>query len=300
MVESVAVIVPCFNAGETLAETVASARDEAGELVIVDDGSDDPATLGLLAEFEADGLRVVRRRNGGLGPARMTGVESTSAPYVFPLDADDLLVPGALYGLATALDRDPDAAVAWGDLETFGLTSFRMPSAPVLDPWFVTYANLIPVGSLYRREPLLAAGGWPGGLAALEDWMLWLALAEHGRGGVYVPGVVLRYRRRPGSMLMASLSRFDEIHARLREEHPRLFGERPRNRAQAAPPRLVKTLVPVVDRLPFVPRLWKLWAFQVLSLAFWNGGPWLAARLVVRTLSGRLRRHAAGDEMRSA
>ena len=50
----------------------------------------------------------------------MTGVEATSAPYVFPLDADDAVVPGALAALADALDAVPGAALAWGDIEVWG------------------------------------------------------------------------------------------------------------------------------------------------------------------------------------
>ena len=43
----VAVVVPCFDDGETLSEALGSLRDEEPhELVVVDDGSTDPATLG--------------------------------------------------------------------------------------------------------------------------------------------------------------------------------------------------------------------------------------------------------------
>ena len=40
-----------------------------------------------------------------------------------PFSADDLLVPGAMARLADALDADPAAAAAWGDLESFGAAS---------------------------------------------------------------------------------------------------------------------------------------------------------------------------------
>src|SRR5437870_782968 len=101
----VAVVVPCFNDGETLPETLASLRgEELHELVVVDDGSDDPETLETLARLANEGTRIVRRANGGLSAARMAGVNATEARYVLPLDADDLVVPGALAELADALD----------------------------------------------------------------------------------------------------------------------------------------------------------------------------------------------------
>src|SRR5207248_2059881 len=113
----IAVVVPCFDDGETLVEAVASLEgQEAHELVVVDDGSSEPRTLDVLAELERGGVRVVHRPNGGLSAARMSGVESTTAPYVLPLDADDALAPGSLATLADALDADPGAVMAWGDV----------------------------------------------------------------------------------------------------------------------------------------------------------------------------------------
>ncbi|MGH3995429.1 MAG: glycosyltransferase family 2 protein, partial [Pseudonocardiaceae bacterium] len=116
-----AVIVPCYEDGDTLQETVASVRDqEPCELVVVDDGSQAPETLRILEELESAGVTVVRQENRGVSAARMKGVAVTSAPYVFPLDADDTLVPGALTSLADVLDARPDLAAVWGFTEVFG------------------------------------------------------------------------------------------------------------------------------------------------------------------------------------
>jgi glycosyltransferase involved in cell wall biosynthesis len=91
----VAVVIPCFDDGATLGEAVDSlAGEEPHELVVVDDGTTDERTLRILEEREVAGVRVLRQENAGLSAARMAGVRATSARYVFPLDADDLLVPG--------------------------------------------------------------------------------------------------------------------------------------------------------------------------------------------------------------
>jgi glycosyltransferase involved in cell wall biosynthesis len=282
----VAIVIPCFNAGATLAETAASAVGEALELLVVDDGSTDPATLELLDRLEEEGIRVVRRPNGGVSAARMTGLEATSTPYYLTLDADDVLVPGAAELLEGALDKDPEAAVAWGDLETFGLTSFRVPSVPVLDPWFATYLMQIPPATLYRKEALLETGGWHWA-DARNDRDLWLTFAERGYRGAYVPEVVVRYRRAHGSMHMEALSRFDELATQLEEAHSTLFASRRENRRRSPAPRALKILVPAIDRLP-ISAVPKFHAFQVLLFLFWNGGPRVAASLAVRALAARL------------
>src|SRR5262245_3524222 len=157
----VAVVVPCFNDGATLPETIASLRSqEAHELVVVDDGSDDVATLQLFDELERSGVRVLHQLNAGLPAARNAGVSATSARYVLALDSDDLLVPGALTVLADALDADPGLSVAWGDTEAFGDFERVYREADGLDAWLLSYECRVPTASMIRRSALLDVGGW--------------------------------------------------------------------------------------------------------------------------------------------
>ena len=249
----VAVVVPCFNDGETLPDTLASLEaEEAHELVVVDDGSHDPATLETLAQLTAAGTRVVRRENGGLSAARMTGVEATSARYVFPLDADDAIVPGALAALADALDAHEDAALSWGDVEVWGELKASLAVARSLDPWLLTYLNDVPVASLVRREALADAGGWSMG-SGYEDWDLWLALAERGYTGVHIARPTLRYRRRSGRMLDDVTPQHGALYGRLQSRHPELFAARRSNRARSTAPLRAKIAFPIIERLPLDP-----------------------------------------------
>jgi glycosyltransferase involved in cell wall biosynthesis len=249
----VAVVVPCFNDGETLPTTLESLEgEESHELVVVDDGSDEAGTLALLRRLADGGTNVVHRDNGGLSAARMTGVEATTAPYVFPLDADDLVVPGALAALADALDGAPDAALAWGDVEVWGELEADLTVARSLDPWLLTYLNDVPVASLVRRSALLAVGGWSMG-SGYEDWDLWLALAEHGYPGVHVDRPTLRYRRRGGRMLDDVTPRHAALYANLQRRHAALFADRRRNRRRSAAPLRTKLAFPLLDALPLDP-----------------------------------------------
>jgi glycosyltransferase involved in cell wall biosynthesis len=251
-VSRVAVVVPCFDDGETLGETLVSLQgQEPHELVVVDDGSTDPTTLNVLTTLERSGVRVVHRENGGLSVARMTGVETTSAPYVFPLDADDALAPGALAALADALDAEPGAALAWGDVELWGELDARLDVARSLDPWLLTYLNDVPVASLIRRSALLEVGGWQMG-SGYEDWDLWLALAEHGHRGVYVRATTLRYRRSGGRMLENCIPQHDELYAKLRQRHARLFDARRENRRRSSAPLRLRVLLPLLERVPLL------------------------------------------------
>jgi len=275
---TVAAVIPCFNDGPTLVEAVRSVQAEqrVDELVVVDDGSDDPHTLEVFASLQAEGIPVVHRPNGGLGAARMTGVLATSGEYVFCLDADDRLVAGALPQLARALDDDDGLALVWGDYRLFGDHSWRQETAPSLDPWQISYQNDIPASVLIRRSVLISEGGWElrGGY---EDWDMLMGLAERGRRGLRVPTVVYEYRQHGVRMLGESAGRHAEIYALLRSRHPALFERRRSAFARSDAPWRLKLALPVIFALPLGADRRRLIAGAVCHLARGRG-----LRLLVR------------------
>jgi glycosyltransferase involved in cell wall biosynthesis len=261
----VAVVIPCYNDGAFLPETLASVRaQEPSEVVVVDDGSTDRATLGLLDQLSTNGLRVVRQANSGVSVARMTGVRATSAPYIFPLDADDLVAPGALTVMADALDANPHMVAAWGDVEIFGigLGRYRIGTPAGLDPWLTSYVNDYPLASLLRRDALLSVGGWQLG-TAYEDWDLWMALAERGSPGVRIPGVVEIHREHAGRR-WASVLKPAHNDAILRQRHPLLFERRRLNRSASGAPWRSRLAFPLIDRLGFVSQMDKQRLYQLV------------------------------------
>jgi glycosyltransferase involved in cell wall biosynthesis len=286
----VAVIVPTFDDGDTLGETVASIQRERTqhELVVVDDGSTEPGSLAVLEGLERDGVTVIHQPNQGPSVATMTGLSATTAPYVMRMDADDLLEPGALAELLQALDDTPDAAVAWGDVQTFGLTTFQIPTAPTFDPWLLTYVNCIPgAGCLLRRSAVVEAGGLQL-RDGYEDWDLWMALAERGWDGVYVRRIAFRYRRDERGRQAASVAGATDHYETLRLRHPALFASRAANRTKTRAPRALKTSVSVVEALPGVPRLARIQLCELFTHLLWNGGLGVTATMVRQTVAWRL------------
>jgi glycosyltransferase involved in cell wall biosynthesis len=247
----VSVIIPCFNDGATLEEAVGSALDQRGtEIAVVDDGSTDPVTLNAFERVRRLGVHVTRQVNAGPAAARTAGLSWTSAPYVFPLDADDLLAPGALSTLADALDADPDLCAVWGDIEMFGEATSVVRTPEAIDPWSQTYLNEMPGPALFRRAALEAVGGWRLRLG-YEDWDIWLSLAEQGGKGRRIPIVSYRYRAhgRRG-WHTHSTYRHEQIVAELQRLHPALFANRRKNWAQSRAPWRLRLGLPVVSRLP--------------------------------------------------
>jgi GT2 family glycosyltransferase len=208
---SVAVVIPCFNDGNTLETAVASVQEQdvPAEIIVVDDGATESSTVAAYERLQEAGVCIIHQANQGPAPARMTGVRATDADYVFSLDADDLLARGGLRRLRDVLDRHPSAAAAWGSVSTFGAIEYSDPCRPCLDPWQSSYHNHLPVGSLYRRSALVEVGGWQlaGGY---EDWDLWMTLAERGWKGIGIPEVTAHYRMQSGRRLSRSSRRHAE------------------------------------------------------------------------------------------
>lgn len=91
----VSILVPAFNAGPWIADSIRSALAqtwEPKEIIVVDDGSRD-RTLEIAKQFESDVVRVVSQKNRGAAAARNLALSFSKGDYIQWLDADDLLSP---------------------------------------------------------------------------------------------------------------------------------------------------------------------------------------------------------------
>ncbi len=93
----VSVIVPVYNVEKYLRECIDSLLSQTEpfyEILLVDDGSKDNSGA-ICDEYAAqhDSVRVVHKRNAGLGMARNTGLDNITGEYVAFVDSDDYLAP---------------------------------------------------------------------------------------------------------------------------------------------------------------------------------------------------------------
>ena len=109
--ELISVVIPCYNSGATLAQTVASVRVQTWanlEIIVVDDGSTELNTSAVLAALE--NVTIVKQPNSGLPAARNAGFREARGDYVLPLDADDWLEPMALEVMINELKSSVQAS----------------------------------------------------------------------------------------------------------------------------------------------------------------------------------------------
>jgi glycosyltransferase involved in cell wall biosynthesis len=87
----VSVIIPAYNAGAYINETIDSVLTQTYphvEIIVVDDGSTDD-TVERLKKYGA-GIKYIYQANAGVGPDRNTGFDASSGDYIAFLDADDI------------------------------------------------------------------------------------------------------------------------------------------------------------------------------------------------------------------
>ena len=248
----VSIIIPCFNDGATIWDAVASARSEhPGEIIVVNDGSDDTGTLEALRGLSASNVTVIHQSNVGPAGARTRGLRAATREFVFNLDADDMFVPGALGSLVSALDADPGLAAAWGDHELFGAAQRRcVPRGRALDPWRITFVNEVGMSALFRRTELIDIGGWTSS-DLYEDWDLWMDMAERGLRGTNIGSSAIRYRTTSAPRRTdAATKQHAQTRRRMRRRHRDLFARRRESRRQSPSRRSLKVAWTAIDAVP--------------------------------------------------
>ena len=175
-----------------LLECVASAVDQVGvdvHVVVVDNASDQhlPA-LGKDVRVIRSAVRL------GVGAARNLGLSLVETPYVAFLDADDVLLPGALAFLAARLEAAPKCVTSGGRFvtwnpETGERTVVRRAPKPIVLTVsrfrrVFALANLLcntfpVVGCVHRTNAVRHAGGFGDGSVG-EDWILGALLCFRG------------------------------------------------------------------------------------------------------------------------
>lgn len=234
------VVIPCFNHGRFVADAVRSAiaqTDADVRVVVIDDGSTDPASVAACAATASLGKNVLvkRQENRGLPAARNAGAliarDEAWGEYLVFLDADDWIEPSFVSRLHQALlaDRAPEVSHAFcqEQLVELGTGVWRVPE---WDPILLLVTNLHPVTTLIRREAFERVGGFDETLTqGYEDWDFWIRLSGLGYRGVRVREPLFVWRRHSeNTMAMAAAKRHASLHDGMMRRHSDLYARHAR------------------------------------------------------------------------
>lgn len=219
----VAVIIPCYNYGSYLIEAVESVLRQTlppQEILISNDASTDDTArvMDILAARYGEKLSMHHNPvNLGIVAHFNQAVGMTSADYVCFLGADNRFRSDFLERTVTALDRHPDAAVAYTDFALFGTRApliasnfakhypvekkgdhFHIVQFPDFSAearqLFLSKQNFIHGSSLFRRKAFDRAGGYRVADQP-EDWSLFRDMVKSGWSAVRCPWPLLEYRQ---------------------------------------------------------------------------------------------------------
>ena len=132
---TVSVIIPCYNYGRYLGDSVPSALDQDGvdvEVIVVDDRStDDSAEVAQrLADADPRVALIRHATNAGHVVTFNTGFAEATGEFIVRLDADDLLTPGSLARSVALFDAYPSVGLVYGNPRIFMSST---PPAPRLE-----------------------------------------------------------------------------------------------------------------------------------------------------------------------
>ena len=181
----VAVAIAVFNQARFLGdalESVAAQTRPADEVIVVDDESTDRPDL-VAAGFE--GVRSIRRKNGGLAAARNTALEATTCDRIIFLDADDVLEPEAVAAGLACFERNPSAAFVYGahrrtgpSLETIAAYRLQRLTRSPYHQFLLGNAVGMHASAMFDVAGVRAAGGFDENLPRCEDHDLYCRLSR--------------------------------------------------------------------------------------------------------------------------
>ncbi len=158
---------------------------------MVDDGSPAPDAEVIAETCRAHGVRRVRQAPSGAAVGRNLGARLATGTHLLFLDADDLLAPGAVSHLVTALlDGDP----AGSNRGALGVTEEFLDGVPIATRAPVTTRARVLGAMALPRSVFLALGGFDESLGRGEAIDLLHRATQAGLELVDVDTVVLRRR----------------------------------------------------------------------------------------------------------
>src|SRR5687768_4698192 len=203
---SVSIIIATHSRPHLLPRAVESARLAGAdvEVIVVDDASTDE-TAEVCGNFSD--VRYLRaEHNRQVAGARNLGLLASRGEYLCFLDDDDVRLPQSLNLQIEALAAEPEAAIVYGQVlfsdQDGGIDGASQPAVcPQGDVfWELMAGNFIHCGSvLFRRTCLDRVGLLHESTPGVDDWDLWVRLAEHYKVLAMEQPVVIFRRPTPDS-----------------------------------------------------------------------------------------------------
>lgn len=203
----VSIIIPCYNQGEFLNETLTSVFNQTytnWECIIVNDGSLDN-TEEIAKKWTEKDSRFISfyKENGGVSSSRNLGIETSKGDFIQFLDADDLLADDKIAISIDAVQEHKVEIVCSNYLMFIDSLNNPQPSFSQIENFEFNFYNLarywnngftIPIHCWFFKASLLEDIQFPIGLTAQEDWVTWLRIFQKSPKTFYISKQLAFYR----------------------------------------------------------------------------------------------------------
>ena len=225
---SITVVTPCLDSAGTIGETLASVASQLApgdEHLVVDGGSSD-GTIEILEAHPH--VRYVSEPDRGLADAMNKGIRLARGELVGWLNADDVLLPGALEAVRAAARERPDAG--WitapcliidedGREIRRAITAYKRALLRLHSHRWLLVQNYIASPATYVRKPLYErVGPFDERYRYSMDYDMWLRLAAAAEP-VVLDQPLAAFRMAGESLSMTGFEAQFAEHARNAREH---------------------------------------------------------------------------------
>jgi GT2 family glycosyltransferase len=215
MTPRVTVLVPVYRGAEIVGkaiESVLTQTFEDFELLLVDDCSPDDS-VAVIESYDDPRIRLLRNEEnlGQIGTLNR-GLREARGAYIARLDQDDRCLPKRLELQVAILDAEPSVALVGGWMTIVDEAGNRMAWLDGRLDDYVEFlvdilTNQLKLGHpavTFRREAVLALGGYDESIALAEDKDLWRRLALAGHEARIVTEPVVLYLMHAGQQSQQS------------------------------------------------------------------------------------------------
>lgn len=238
----VSIIVPCYNQGDYIAETLDSVLNQTvsdWECIVVNDGSTDNSESVILKYQEKDSrIKYIYKENSGVSATRNVAISASMGEFILPLDSDDKISNDYLELALKAFKSNPELKLVYCWARMFGEKNCDWD---LIDYSYqqLILGNMIFCSAMFRKSDFLKSAGYDEEMKfGFEDWAFWIEFLDPDSKVYRIPKVCFYYRIKEESRNVdvnkqydKKLDMYDRIFLRnyqkyVREANPLILNEK--------------------------------------------------------------------------
>ena len=235
----VSIIVSTYNRPDWLAKCLASIKNQLAqnfEVVAINDAGEDVEEVVKNSGIERIKY-ITHDTNKGLGAARNTGIENSTAKYICFLDDDDVIFPNYTQMLVAILEQGNldiiycDAvrdAYEKNEDGTYHIVGKTIPYSIDPDLDLLLVQNITPVNAVMFSREIMGEDRVDENMRVYEDWTLWIRLFHKARVGHYSFPFAAYSARNDGSTMSSSRKEFTTLLPEIYKKYRHLATDKAR------------------------------------------------------------------------